>query len=494
MPRFVCIHGHFYQPPRENPWTGKVEEEKSAHPFHDWNERIAWECYAPNSSSPMLDEKGKVLERVNNYSWISFDFGPTLLRWLEEYRPDVHNGIVEADRMSAERFGGHGSAMAQVYNHMIMPLASPEGKRVQVRWGVNDFVRRFGRRPEGMWLPETAVDSDSLEALAEEGIKFTILSPHQGLAVRREGEERWTDVSGGRIDTKGAYRCNLPSGKSISLLFFDKGLSTALAFGNMLENDDYFRRGLLRGFAETEGPQLVNVAADGETFGHHRKEGHIVLTNCISRIEEGKEASMVNYGFYLALAPPRSEVRIAERTSWSCAHGVERWRGDCGCGSEIHQGYNQRWRGPLRSSLDWLSDRVSRIYAEEGFRTFADAAGARDKLPSVRLGQTNEVREYVKEHLNSGGSAAKGAQLLEMVECSALMFASCAWFWEDISRMETVQMLRFAVRATELAHEIAGVDLEHEFKRMLEAATPNDKRFKTGADLYNSLARNRNPS
>jgi alpha-amylase/alpha-mannosidase (GH57 family) len=489
MQRFICIHGHYYQPPRENPWTGRVEEEKSAHPFHDWNERITSECYAPNADSPVTNEKGKVVERISNYSWTSFDFGPTLLRWLEDEQPKVHKAIVDADRESESRFGGHGSAMAQVYNHMIMPLATATDKRTQTKWGVEDFERRFGRKPEGMWLPETAVDLASLEALAEEGIRFTILAPHQALAVRKGKDGAWTDVSGGRINTRKGYYCRLPSGKSIGIFFFNKGVSTELAFGSLLDSGESFSKALLSSFSNSDGPQLVNIATDGESYGHHRKKGFQSLSSCIQAINSSGSASLVNYGLYLAVAPPTEEVRIAEKTSWSCAHGVERWRKGCGCGSEIRAGYNQSWRGPLRTSMDWLDDRLSDIYSTEASSTFVEPKGAIWNYPSINVTKAAEVQEYVKGHLKSAQPVEKGVELLQMAECSALMLASCAWFWEDISRMETVEVLRFAARGIELAKRLTGVDLEPSFTDMLSKALSNDHRFGSGADLYGRLAR-----
>jgi alpha-amylase/alpha-mannosidase (GH57 family) len=489
--RFVCVHGHFYQPPRENPWTGRVEEEESARPFHDWNERIASECYVPNAASPLLDERGRIAQLVNNYSWISFDFGPTLIRWVESHYQELYESIIDADRSSMKRFGGHGSAMAQVYNHMVMPLADPKDKRTQVQWGVEDFERRFGRRPEGMWLPETAVDLDTLEALAEAGMKFTLLSPNQASAMRKAGEEGWTDVSGGRIDPRRAYACGLRSGRTIALFFYDNPLSTKIAFGNLLEGGDAFPDALLRGFSDIDEPQLANVASDGETYGHHHKNGNAALSHCLSRIDRSKLASVTNYGQFLSLAPPTHEVRIIERTSWSCPHGVERWRSNCGCSAEIRPGYSQEWRAPLRSSMDWLRDRLAGIYDREGGKVFVDPRAAANEFASIADGDA-ALRKHLLGH--HGGRLSvekreKGIRLLRMLECSALMYASCGWFWEDISRIESVQVLRYAARGMELAAEVTGVDLEPEFIRMLAAAPSNDARFKTGSQVYLALAK-----
>ena len=491
MRGFVCIHGHFYQPPRENPWTRRVEEEDSARPFHDWNERIAAECYVPNAASPLLDERGRIAQLVNNYSWMSFDFGPTLLRWLESDYPELHESIIDADRSSMKRFGGHGSAMAQVYNHMVMPLATPKNKRTLVQWGVEDFERRFGRRPEGMWLPETAVDLDTLEALAEADVKFTLLSPNQASAIRGTGEEDWTDVSGGRIDSRRAYACSLRSGRTITLFFFDNSLSTKIAFGNLLESRDAFPDALLGGFSDSDEPQLVNVASDGETYGHHHRHGDAALSQCLSRIDESKLASIANYGLFLSLAPPTHEVRIIERTSWSCPHGVERWRSNCGCGAEIRPGYSQEWRAPLRNSMDWLGDRLSEIYVGEGSKVFIDPRAAANGFASVADDDV-AFQQYLLGRFKSKLSVEErrtGIRLLRMLECSALMFASCGWYWEDISRIESVQVLRYAARGMELAAELTGVNLEPEFIRMLDAAPSNEVRFRTGSQVYVTLAK-----
>jgi len=488
--RFVCIHGHFYQPPRENPWTREIEREPSAAPYHDWNERIASECYGPNSASPLISDDGRIVEMANNYAKMSFDFGPTLLRWIESHYSELHARIVEADRESAATFSGHGSAMAQVYNHMIMPLASAADRRTQTRWGIQDFQRRFGRYPEGMWLPETAVDTDTLEALAEEGIKFTILSPHQALAVRKEGDGSWTDVSGGMIDTKRAYHCRLPSGLGISLFFYDDTISTRIAFGDLLSDGVRMAKAFLERFSQAEVPQLVSVASDGETYGHHHRNGHVSLTRSIWEVQKSGFASIVNYGLFLSLSPPSQEVRLEEPSAWSCSHGVERWRSNCGCGSEIRPGYNQEWRTPLRRSLDWLQDRLREVYTTEGQEVFDDGVVTLADLGGSGFGSRRGPQEYVENHARRGLGAdgiKKGMNLVELAECGALMFASCAWFWEDISRPESRLMLRYAARAMELAKEVSGKDLEPDFSRRLSQAVPNDPAFRSGPGLFRQL-------
>ncbi|HEX9501689.1 MAG TPA: glycoside hydrolase, partial [Thermoanaerobaculia bacterium] len=273
--RFICIHGHFYQPPRENPWLEAVETQDSAHPYHDWNERITAECYEPNASSRILDSHDRITKIINNYASISFNFGPTLLSWLEHREPSTYAAILDADRMSRERFGGHGSAISQVYNHMILPLANARDRRTQVRWGIRDFEKRFGRLPQGMWLPETAVDIPSLEALAAEGIEFTILEPRQAKRA------------GGPVDPTRPYICKLPSGRSIAIFFYDGAISRAVAFENLLARGENLAHRLLAAFADSrDQPQLVNIATDGETYGHHHRYGDMALAYALDYMNE----------------------------------------------------------------------------------------------------------------------------------------------------------------------------------------------------------------
>jgi alpha-amylase/alpha-mannosidase (GH57 family) len=467
-----------------------VEREATAAPFHDWNERIASECYGPNSASPLLDDQGRILEVLNNYAKISFDFGPTLLRWLESRYSELYDRILEADRESSGSFSGHGSALAQVYTHMIMPLASPADKRTQVRWGAEDFQKRYGRYPEGMWLPETAVDTDTLEALAEADIRFTILSPKQAGAVRECDGGSWVDVRAGRVDTRQAYAVGLPSGRTVSVFFYDDGISNRIAFGDLLSTGVGLYRALLGGFSDRDAPQLVNVASDGETYGHHHRNGHLALTRSLSEVEKSGDTFLANYSLFLALAPPEHEVRLLEPTSWSCPHGVERWRSNCGCGAEIRPGYNQEWRAPLRISLDWLRSHLEEVYSKEGSALFLDGVAAKEGFGSTGIGDKQRELGYLSKQMKKGlpwGGGAKAQKLMEMVECSALMYSSCAWFWEDITRPETREALRYAARAIEIAKDVSGTDLEPEFSRLLGAAAPNDTRFRPGPDLFTEL-------
>jgi len=331
MDLFICIHGHFYQPPRENPWLEEVEQQDSAYPYHDWNERITAECYAPNIASRILDNEERIIDIVNNYSNISFNFGPTLLSWLERHKSEVYQSIIKADKESQKKFSGHGSALAQVYNHMIMPLANTTDKRTQIIWGIKDFKYRFGRKPEGMWLAETAVDLETLDIMAELGIKFTILAPHQAHRIRKIGSNDWQDVSNQKIDTKQPYLCQLLSGRSIALFFYDGPISHDVSFVNLLDNGEDFANRLLSTFSENQYPQIVNIATDGETYGHHHKYGEMALTYCLHYIESNNLARITIYGEYLDKFPPLYEVELYENSSWSCSHGVERWKGNCGC-------------------------------------------------------------------------------------------------------------------------------------------------------------------
>lgn len=455
--RSICIHGHFYQPPRENAWLEAVETQDSASPYHDWNERITAECYSPNASSRILDARDRITKIVNNYASISFNFGPTLMSWLEERAPDTYTAIVHADRVGRER-SGHGSAIAQAYNHMIMPLASPRDRRTQVRWGVRDFEHRFGHRPEGMWLPETAVDYDTLEALAEEGILFTILEPGQAATP---------------VDPTAPYRCTLPSGRSIVIFFYNGPISRAVAFENLLARGENLAHRLLGAFAADERVQLVNIATDGETYGHHHRFGDMALAYAIDYINDHKLAQTTNYSAYLAEHPPAEEVKIVERTAWSCAHGVGRWESDCGCNAGAPAGWNQQWRGPLRNALDWLRDECTAIFETQGARFLRDPWAAREDYIGVILDRSDDnVDDFLAAHAVDGNRTS-ALELLEMQRHAMLMYTSCGWFFNDVSGIETVQILQYAGRVIQLAEKLSGRSLELEFLERLGKAHSN---------------------
>lgn len=496
MERYVCIHGHFYQPPRENPWLEDVELQDSAYPYHDWNERITAECYEPNTASRILDPDGWIKKIVNNYSKISFNFGPTLLSWMEKHEPEVYRAIVEADRESQENFSGHGSALAQAYNHIIMPLANRRDKYTQVLWGIKDFEHRFGRRPEGMWLPETAVDLETLEIMASLGIRFTILAPYQARRVRRVGSGAWLDVGPGGIDPTVPYLVRLPeSGRTISVFFYHADISRAVAFEGLLLNGEHFAKRLIGAFdAGRNAPQLVHVATDGETYGHHHRHGDMALAYALHYIESNRLARITNYGEFLESHPPELEVEIKENTAWSCAHGVERWRSNCGCNSGLHPGWSQAWRSPLRNALNWLRNALAPLYEEQARPLLKDPWAARDDYIEVILDRSPESLErYLGRHAArplTGEEQVKVLKLLEMQRHAMLMFTSCGWFFDEISGIETVQVLQYAGRAIQLAQELSGHEgLEGEFLGMLSQAKSNIPEHRDGAHIYEKFVK-----
>jgi alpha-amylase/alpha-mannosidase (GH57 family) len=489
MERFICIHGHFYQPPRENPWLEAIETQDSAFPYHDWNERVTAECYAPNSASRILDGEHRITDIVSNYSKISFNFGPTLLSWMERSTPEVYQAILDADRQSMGWHSGHGAAIAQVYNHLIMPLATARDKRTQVIWGIKDFEYRFKRFPEGMWLAETAVDMETLEILAEQGIKYTVLAQHQAARFRKIGEEKWEELEDGLIDPTRVYLCQLPSQRTISIFFYDATISRAVAFENLLDSGERFAQRLLEGFSDSrDWPQFLHIATDGETYGHHRKFGDMALAATLDYIEANKLARLSNYGEYLAHNSPTHEAQIREGTSWSCFHGVERWRGDCGCNSGGHPDWNQKWRAPLRTTLDWLGQKLANGYAMRGMEYLKDPWLARDKYIDVVLDQSPENAErFLTEHaarVISREERTTVLRLLEMQRNALLMYTSCGWFFDELSGIETVQVMQYAGRALQLAEGVVGNGLESAFMEKIRDAKSNIPAFDNGAHVY----------
>ncbi len=494
MERYICVHAHFYQPPRENPWLEAIELQDSAYPYHDWNERITAECYAPNSASRLLDDEGRITKIVNDYARISFDFGPALLSWMEEKTAEVYRGVLAADQESQQRFSGHGSALAQAYNHMILPLANRRDKYTQVLWGLRDFQHRFERPPEGMWLPETAVDLETLDILAEQGICFTILSPYQARRVRPLGGRAWRDVSGGRIDPSMAYRLRLRSGRSIALFFYDGPISRAVAFEGLLAKGEYLVGRLRDAFSEARTwPQIVHIATDGETYGHHHRYGEMALAYALEYIESNNLAKITNYGEYLERHAPTHEVEIFENSSWSCAHGVERWRSNCGCNSGMHPGWHQEWRAPLREALDWLRDSLIPLYDESAREVLKDPWSARDEYIDVILDRSPETVEgFLGRHAThplSEEETVRALKLLEVQRHAMLMYTSCGWFFDELSGIETVQIMQYAGRALQLAHDLFGDPLEEPFLSLLERAKSNVPAHRDGRLIYEKLAK-----
>jgi alpha-amylase/alpha-mannosidase (GH57 family) len=489
MEKFLCIHGHFYQPPRENPWLEAVELQDSAHPYHDWNERITAECYAPNATARMLDGEGRIVDIVNNYSRISFNFGPTLLAWMEEKAPDVLAAIIEADQRSRERFSGHGNALAQAYNHIILPLATRRDKVTQVRWGIRDFERRFGRPPEGMWLAECAVDTESLEVLAECGIKFTLLSPYQAARVRPLGGGDWQDVDGGAVDPSRAYQVNLPSGRTLAVFFYDAPVAKAVAFEQVLNDGEIFAQRLMEGYDDgRDWNQLMHIATDGESYGHHHHYGEMGLAAALHHIESNGWAKLTNYGEFLANNPPTHEVKIHEQSAWSCSHGVRRWHSDCGCNSGGRPEWNQRWRQPLRDALDWLRDQLAPLFEQKAAGFFAHPWPARDEYIDVILDRSEQsvtrfLQQHARRELNEE-ERLTALRLLELQRQAMLMFTSCGWFFDEISGIETVQILQYAGRAMQLAETLSGASLEPAFLERLARARSNLAEHRNGRRVY----------
>jgi alpha-amylase/alpha-mannosidase (GH57 family) len=492
---YITIHGHFYQPPRENPYLERVERQPSATPFHDWNERICAECYRPNAFARIFNDYGEVLAIVNNYEYLSFNIGPTLLSWLENHDLEVYHRILEADRRSCERLGGHGNAMAQVYNHIILPLANERDKYTQVQWGKADFQYRFGREPEGLWLAETAVDEATLKVLIDEKIKFIVLAPSQAERCRprptpEHPEPHWQIVNGGQIDPTRPYRCFIADGRFIDIFFYDGPISRDMGFGDVLNSSEFLAGRLGQAVRGDYRPgQLLNVATDGETFGHHKGGTERCLAYAFTREFPQRGWQVTNYAHYLSLFPPQWEVELKPVTAWSCCHGVDRWQADCGCGGGGE--WHQQWRKPLRESLNWLRDQLTDVYQAIAPHFFRDPWQARQDYIQIildrRIEQVNAFLQKQQSHPLTSNERTDALRLLEMQRYSLLMFTSCGWFFEEISRPEGVQILRYAARALELAAEVTGEHLEADFIELLGSAPSNIPLFQNGQGVYHHL-------
>ncbi len=485
-PRYICIHGHFYQPVREDPWTGRVPLAPGAYPYHDWNEKITAECYGANAWSQLRDPHGRVSEIVSNYEHISFNLGPTLFSWLALHAPDVYSAILAADKASQSRFSGHGSAMAQCYNHMIMPLANRRDKQTQVIWGIRDFRYRFHRDPEGMWLSETAVDLETLEVMAEQEIAFTILAPRQIAFTRKFADPEWTDHAKEPIDPHHPYLVRLPSGRSIIVFAYDGAIAREVAFEKLLSSGDQFAGRLLSAFADDRrSPQLVHIATDGETYGHHHPFGDMALAYALKTIEKHSGVRLTNYSEYLHLHPPTHEARIVENSSWSCAHGIERWRSDCGCSIVVHPGWNQKWRKPMRDAFDWLRDEINPRFEAKAMELFKDPWAARDEFVQFLLDHSADAeKEFFARHQAkrlSPKARGEARELLHMQRHMMLMYSSCGWFFEDISGVEARILLRQSGRVISVARELLGIDLLGGSVERLREARSNDPEVGDGA-------------
>jgi alpha-amylase/alpha-mannosidase (GH57 family) len=471
-PRYICIHGHFYQPPRENPWLEEIEAQESAHPFHDWNERITDECYKRNAHARILDHEGRLEDIINNYEHISFDFGPTLLSWLEKHAAETYQAILQADALSRKLRSGHGNALAHAYNHIIMPLASSRDKLTQVVWGIEDFRHRFRREPEGMWLPETAVDNETLEIMVEHGIRFTILSPVQARRFRFSAQDTWVDLAPGAIDPSRPYACRLSRGRTIVLFFYDSPISHSIAFEGLLGSGENLKNRLLGAFSDKRTwPQLVHIATDGESYGHHHRFGEMALAYALRHLLLEPNVLVTNYGEFLEKHPPSAEAEFIENSAWSCAHGVGRWSTDCGCSVSQRRDWNQKWRAPLRKSLDILRDRADQLYTEKATGLLKDPWDARNAYIDVVLENRPKIGPFFKTYgrkLNKC-QRERALMLLEMQRNRMLMYTSCGWFFDDVSGIEALQILRYAARVLQIAYPYDPTVVDDFLKQLSEA-------------------------
>ena len=526
--RSIVIHGHFYQPPRENPWLEEIEQEASAAPHHDWNARIEQECYRPVVAARVLAGDGRISRIVNTLEHISFNFGPTLLEWLEVAAPDTYARVLDADRKSIARLG-HGNAIAQPYHHAILPLSSRRDKVTEVRWGIADFRRRFGRDPEGMWLPETALDDETLDVLAQEGMRFTIVAPGQVRSVPNDGHP-------GRYTTA--------NGRTIALCIYDGDISHGIAFGGLLVDAHVWAKRMLARSErrhtprdpahaaveaghwepppETDGGtrplttgeffavtatdepaprtlrhRLLSAATDGETYGHHHRFGEMALARVVLDLEATRAVHVENFASFLAHHPATEDVEIVGPSAWSCAHGVERWRSNCSC--RMRGGTDQAWRTPLRDAIATLADGLHEIYEREATRYFDDPWAIRDAYSEV-VATPERIESWVSERVKPAARSSDAApaaslvpspqSLLEMERGALRIFTSCAWFFDDIGGLEPIEVLRYAARAIELAGP-PGVALEEAFVARLAEAKSNDPGVGTGQDVYLRMARPR---
>ena len=509
----LIIHGHFYQPPRENPWTGTIDPEPGAQPFPDWNERIYAECYQPNSSVRILDDTGA--ERfVNNYAHISFDFGPTLLSWLERNHAETYARILAADTESARRNNGHGNAIAQAYNHAILPLANERDRRTQVRWGLADFRHRFGRGPESMWLPETACNDAVLGLLIDEGMRFVILAPQQAERVCKSttrvgstsmpasnGQTEksvptdWQSVADGTIDTSIPYRyCHRDgSGRSLAVFFYDQELARAIAFEQALTSSASLVERFAQRRAEKAG--LINIATDGESYGHHHKFGELCLAYALAIDAPAGGFAITNYGDYLDRHAPEMDVEISngqegEGSSWSCTHGVSRWIRDCGCQTGGERGWNQSWREPLRKALDYLRDEAAASFAATRGELFIDPWAARDDAIDLILEEGKSREEFIYGHaprVLTNEEEQRALLFLELQRNSLLMYTSCGWFFSDLAGIEPVQILKYAGRAIDLMKQLGLPSPQRRFLEILAEARSNRPELGNGAVIFRRL-------
>lgn len=479
VPVKAIIHGHFYQPPREDPWTESIELQLSASPFKNWNVRITSECYAPNCFSRVLDNKGRIKDIINNYQYLSFNFGPTLLSWMEKEDKEVYDLIIEADKKSIKEHHGHGNAIAQVYNHMIMPLQNHEDKRTQIIWGLKDFEYRFGRKSEGIWLSETAIDYKTVDLLIDNGIKFVVLSPEQAAAYKKIGEKDWVDVSSSPISTRHSYKIIRDHGE-LAVFYFDKRLSTAVSFEHLLRNSDDFALRIKQ--SVTSKNDVVIIASDGEIFGHHEPFGDMCLASLIKEYDiNQKQIQLLNFGECLELFPSEYETQISlgddgRGSSWSCFHGVGRWYKDCGCHTGGEEGWDQKWRGPLRKAFDIVKESLDKIYLKTISKYLDDPWVLRNNYIEYILdGYSNSCFSFIRKHIDKDISDDECNLLLTLLESQKygmFMYTSCAWFFSDVSGIETVQNIKYAYKAISLVENFDS-DIKTKFENSIQGAKSN---------------------
>ncbi|RKX77399.1 MAG: glycoside hydrolase [Spirochaetes bacterium] len=489
MKNYLIIHGHFYQPPREDPWTGKVPFQSSAYPFHDWNMRITKECYGANTASRILNPDGNIGDMVNNYEYLSFNFGPTLFSWLKENAPNVYRRIIEADNRSRDKNNGHGNAIAQAYNHTILPLSSIRDVKTQIIWGLKDFKFHFGRDAEGIWLPETAINERVVDILIEEGVKFVILSPWQAQAYRIEGKEEWMLLEDNPIYSNRVYKIKRGSGE-LAVFFYNHILAQGISFDHYLRNAETLYEKILGFYKKEDKKNLISVATDGEVYGHHEPFGDMCLAALTGIVERDEKLQFTNYANYLQLFPPEREVKLKTGeddlgTSWSCVHGVSRWYKNCGCSTGGKEGWTQEWRTPLRRSFEELSQRLKEIYLKEiKSLTSLEPEEVRNTYISVITGEIKRddfAEEIIdKKQTIPDNDRKKLFYLLEGQKYGMYMFTSCGWFFAELSGLEPVQNIKYAVKAIQLYTPFAEYDLLEPFLKQLEEAKSNIPDEKNG--------------
>ncbi len=508
-PCVLVVHGHFYQPPRENPWTDELVREPSAAPFANWNERILAECYRANAFARIHGSSEEVRGVVNNYANISFNVGPTLARWIERVDPITVERMAAGDQAQVRRLGT-GGAMAQVWGHPILPLCSPRDRRTQIAWGIADFVARFGRKPEGMWLPETGADPATLEALIEAGIEYTILAPEQIAQVRAPGGP-WKPVNRDTVDTGRGYRFvhGDGSGRSIALAIFDGPLSRELAFGTATRDSESFLA-TIKACADrsgASGSRLVLAASDGELYGHHKKFSDLMLAHALTAGAVKAGMTVTNLGAFFRAEPPTWEAELGkgplgEGTAWSCAHGLGRWMRDCGCAmrSRDESGWSQAWRGPLRTALDRLRDETAVLFQDIGGELFDDPWAVRDAFGTVLEASPDVRAKFLVK--NGRGALKKGRDqaiddalsLMELSRASLAMYASCGWFFDDVAGIESSLVIRQAAYVLDIWKRFGPRPPVREFRARLAEAKSNIREAGTGADVFDRVARHRTTS